>query len=562
MGLFVIQLSAQESQLAVIEDIYPEEINFAGFRLNSEQKVSIDAAVLSSRWNYRDYSFSYAWILDAATRRVVWQIDDAEMHERNRPITIFNDELSLPAGVYEVYYSSYPYYVDYNHGDGFFSGLFGLLFDHDELERYFEDDFEELYIRVSGSGESLSKDEILDRQKQLQEDALLSLVALRDDEDFDQYFEVTEPVNLEIYALGEARRDGNYDFGWIVNTKTREKTWLLDYRKSKHAGGSLKNRVVNSTIDFEPGTYQLLFVTDDSHSFRQWNAPPPFDPNFWGVTLGFANPEDASKVRLLDEAPQKNAIIEFNRIRDDEYISEGFTLKKPLDLHVYALGEGRDDEMFDYGWIVNAKTRETVWKMKYHLTEHAGGASKNRLFDEIVHFEPGNYIAYYVTDDSHSYHSWNDGAPINSKKWGMTITVADESFRDGDVVAYVEEEDESVLVKLTRIGDHDRRRAKFTLTEEQNVQIYSIGEGTRGDMYDYAWIEEANTGRIVWEMTYHKTERAGGARKNRLFNDVIELPAGEYYVIYETDDSHSFGDWNASPPDDPINYGITITKSD
>jgi hypothetical protein len=320
--------------------------------------------------------------------------------------------------------------------------------------------------------------------------------------------------------------------------------------------------MVNKTIDFEPGTYQLLFVTDDSHSFREWNAPPPFDPNFWGVTLGLTNPSDRSKVQLLNEAPEQKTIIEFTRIRDEEYISEGFTLKKPLNLHVYALGEGRDDDMFDYGWIVNAKTHEKIWKMDYDLTVHAGGASKNRLYDEIINFEPGNYIAYYVTDDSHSYHSWNDSAPINSKMWGMTIAVADDSYRDGDVVAYVEEEDESVLVKLTRVGDHDRRRGKFVLTDDQDVHVYSIGEGTRGEMYDYAWIEDAKTGRVVWEMTYHKTERAGGARKNRLFNDVVELPAGEYYVIYETDDSHSFGDWNATPPHDPINYGITITKSD
>jgi len=78
-------------------------------------------------------------------------------------------------------------------------------------------------------------------------------------------------------------------------------------------------------------------------------------------------------------------------------------------------------------------------------------------------------------------------------------------------------------------------------------------------MYDYAWIENANTGKVIWEMTYRKTSRAGGAQKNRIFNDQILLPKGEYYVIYETDDSHSFDDWNASPPEDPGNWGITIT---
>ena len=46
--------------------------------------------------------------------------------------------------------------------------------------------------------------------------------------------------------------------------------------------------------------------------------------------------------------------------------------------------------------------------------------------------------------------------------------------------------------------------------------------------------------------------------ENRLFNDVITLRAGEYRVYYETDGSHSYRDWNSSPPDDVEKYGITI----
>ena len=64
-------------------------------------------------------------------------------------------------------------------------------------------------------------------------------------------------------------------------------------------------------------------------------------------------------------------------------------------------------------------------------------------------------------------------------------------------------------------------------------------------MVDYGWIEDAKSGRRVWEMTYRMTEHAGGAKKNRRFDGVIRLPAGEYVLRYETDGSHSFGDWNA-----------------
>jgi len=51
-----------------------------------------------------------------------------------------------------------------------------------------------------------------------------------------------------------------------------------------------------------------------------------------------------------------------------------------------------------------------------------------------------------------------------------------------------------------------------------------------------------------------------GAAKNRRFEGTIKLPAGEYVLRYETDDSHAFGSWNAAPPDEPELYGITLYR--
>jgi hypothetical protein len=38
------------------------------------------------------------------------------------------------------------------------------------------------------------------------------------------------------------------------------------------------------------------------------------------------------------------------------------------------------------------------------------------------------------------------------------------------------------------------------------------------------------------------------------------LPAGEYILRFESDDSHSYGDWNADPPDDPEAWGVTVSR--
>ena len=77
--------------------------------------------------------------------------------------------------------------------------------------------------------------------------------------------------------------------------------------------------------------------------------------------------------------------------------------------------------MYDYGWIEDFNTGETVWEMKYDDTRRAGGDSKNRLFDGVIRLKAGDYIAHYRTDDSHAYKTWNSSPPRDRKNWGLTI---------------------------------------------------------------------------------------------------------------------------------------------
>ena len=76
-------------------------------------------------------------------------------------------------------------------------------------------------------------------------------------------------------------------------------------------------------------------------------------------------------------------------------------------------------------------------------------------------------------------------------------------------------------------------------------------------MFDYGWIEDAATGKPVWQMKESDTRHAGGAGKNRLVDAVVTLPAGRYRLRYKSDDSHSFDNWNALPPE--INFwGVAV----
>jgi CubicO group peptidase (beta-lactamase class C family) len=116
------------------------------------------------------------------------------------------------------------------------------------------------------------------------------------------------------------------------------------------------------------------------------------------------------------------------------------------------------------------------------------------------------------------------------------------------------------VAQITRVADEEDKTAEFTLPSEGSVRVFAVGEGTGGQMYDWGWIEDAATGKPVWEMKEPQTAHAGGAGKNRLVDAVVTLPAGKYRLRYKSDDSHSFDNWNAMPPD--INFwGIAVYAS-
>jgi hypothetical protein len=569
---FVLSLFAQETVLVKIDDIYPRDLVVEGFRLPQKTKIEINATGLHQESGKRKYILGTCWILSTENRQVIWQFPPNSYHGgRSKPETR-KEEIELPAGSYEVYYSSYPYLnVRYDWDDryrhkehGFFGNLFEWLFgDHRGWDNYRFDraDLRDFQIIVKGNGQSLTREQVFDNLEKIQEKAFINLQGTWDDEYLYQGFQVNKPVSLHIYAIGELRDDGQYDFGWIINTESRDRVWEMKYENTAAAGGSRKNRQIDEKINLEPGKYAVYYVTDDSHSPRAWNTAPPQDPYFWGITLTVDGDLDAIAEMDYDPLNKQREIVSIIRMRDDQYESAGFTLKKPMPVQIYAIGEGRRKEMFDYGWIIDATTREKVWQMNYRNTTQAGGAEKNRLFDGLVELPAGSYIVSFVTDGSHSFRHWNASPPMNPEYWGITVLIPSGEETENIVTGYEEAEDPNRLVGITRVRNHEYIQEGFVLDEDTDVRIYALGEGIRGEMYDYAWIEDVETGRVVWEMTYRMTDHAGGARKNRYYNDVISLKKGNYRVVYESDDSHSFNSWNDSPPFDPANWGIIVTKA-
>lgn len=582
------QSQQDKTYFITLKDFTQEEVKGIGFTLSKDLHVHIEAIggggkhmwkeILGSRHRSNDM-YAGGWIINADTREVVWEMsmENTSGPEDQRSA---DEDIMLKKGSYEVYFAV--------HGYASSSGMnfYSINIDRraqkpherkfiDKFMEWFSDDYKDMYTEcmekakdVWGIHLSVSKAEenfisTFNAPKKPVH-LIVSLTGVGDGAYVRKLLTVHRDVTVQMYALGEGRgKHEVFDYGWITDSGTRERVWEMTYSNTTYAGGSSKNILYNGDVRLTKGTYELNFVTDDSHSREDWNAKPPYDPFNYGITLIAKNGSDRSAITVSDFSEEKkHIIVQLTRARDNDFLQAGFSLKEETQLHIYALGEGHvgGDELADYGWIMNAKTRERVWEMRMRNTVHAGGASKNRLADEFITLPKGDYLVYYQTDDSHAYNEWNDDKPYDAESYGITIYGVGEHFSPKNVVPYSDTDAQNVLVQLIRVRDDKHVRQRFMLDKTSKVRIYAIGEGVGNSMADYGWIENVKTGEIVWEMTYRTTTHAGGAKKNRLYDRYIVLEKGEYEVHYQTDDSHAFNDWNDDPPYDRTHWGITIYR--
>ena len=553
-----------------ISELGGEQIAMAGFKLNSKKPVQIKALgagadrMVQRIKNFQQDEhqlFVYAWILDAKTREMVWRmtIDNTEKVRWTKWNRQFDGEVELEKGQYELYFSAVePDHFSFEEGFLSFDKIIKKIF---RDEDWWQDQSSTWNITLDGVDEVYNAAEIIRMQDEFKQSSVVDLTLIGDDENVSQGFSLSKPAIFEVYALGEGFKGKMYDWGWIINADTREKVWAMTDEEAQSGGGAVKNRVIRETIQLDDGNYLVYFKSDDSHSARRWNANPPYDPRFWGISLRLTDGKQDLSVATEYKEKAQEPIVSIIRVGDYAYKEESIEVKKRSKIRIYALGEGRSGDMFDYGWISDVGTGRIIWRMRYGDTKHAGGSSKNRLYDDVIILEPGRYTVHYQTDDSHSYEGWNARKPQNAHMWGITLyPVNGES--DIEAMKQSRMDEEKIIAELTGIRDHEHVRKQFYIDKPTRIRIKCLGEGDREEMYDYGWIEDINTRKTVWKMTYRSTEYGGGARKNRLVNTVITLQPGTYLVHYRTDDSHSFNNWNARPPYDPQSWGITLYQID
>jgi hypothetical protein len=120
-----------------------------------------------------------------------------------------------------------------------------------------------------------------------------------------------------------------------------------------------------------------------------------------------------------------------------------------------------------------------------------------------------------------------------------------------------------LLIRIPTVADSVHAELRTLRIEKAfPVRIFALGEARGGEMVDFAWIENIDTGERIWEMTYENSTYAGGDRRNRKADVEMTMPSGGYAVHYRTNESHAFGAWVGEPPEHEGLYGIIIFMVD
>jgi len=125
-------------------------------------------------------------------------------------------------------------------------------------------------------------------------------------------FQIVKPRNYLVVSCGEGNSNSEdlFDYGWISDVNGKEIWSGKKYNANFHLGGGIKNRMKIDMLYLTPGNYSLNYKSDDSHSFKSWNADQPTYLDLWGIHLfEIKNEMEAKQIQYyLTEASQQMLI--------------------------------------------------------------------------------------------------------------------------------------------------------------------------------------------------------------------------------------------------------------
>jgi hypothetical protein len=554
--------------LIVFADLRTERLRHEAFTLDVPASFFVEAVGSFETTAPAGPLAAYGWILSRDTREIAWRMDPTRIERDNGTLARVRDSLRLPAGVYDVFFTTYGSTPESRRGASFLG-----------LKHHWTNDEDDWQMTLTPAEAAVEARVITgEKTENLAPDGpglvWTAAPANRRNHTASFLFQTTDTLTLNLYAVGEICDEGRRpcDYGRLENAASGERIWEMRRDNTRPAGGWSANRRFRGDVTLAPGVYRASFETDGRHHYDHWRANPPYDPAAWGLTLHTANP---AAVTAFDPWRMRRPLILLTEVPNDALRTAQFVVTRPLRLIVYALGEISDSgSPYDYAWIEDNVSGRRIWEMTRDASQYAGsGESSNRVEIAFLKLDPGTYTLAYQTDGSHAFGDWRNGEPPHSERWGVTLfpfspRIDTTAFRLLEPAEAAEAPSTpplgtgELLFQKTRLGNDVHLKFPFELDKPTRLHIYALGEISASGSYDYGWIERADTGETVWKMTLPDTEHAGGDERNRRFDGVITLPPGSYILFFKTDFSHAYGDFDGGAPDTPEDWGITIERLD
>jgi len=310
--------------------------------------------------------------------------------------------------------------------------------------------------------------------------------------------------------------------------------------KTKHYVIDYDNIYSQSMDDY--GNLWIASGNSGLVKFDTKNKTKQFIPTFGTRTY------DLRLLAFIDTLNTKsNPIAKITEVGDYQDLKKEFKLDKQTEVMIVSAGEGQNNVlMFDYGWLLDAKS-DTLWSQTdYKESFYLGGLAKNRITVGIITLNKGNYTLRYKSDDSHSYGKWNAAPPIDSTLWGIQVfdlsnsnvsyyknlitTSQKKPFINNLFISNVEYQDDGTVLIGTSTGlsEYDIRKNSFRYLQENTKTVFTPNLKQINDLF-------VDKKKVIWIGTN------GGLikydRQSKQFNILYDkdgLPSN-YVVAIEED---------------------------
>ena len=118
------------------------------------------------------------------------------------------------------------------------------------------------------------------------------------------------------------------------------------------------------------------------------------------------------------------------------------------------------------------------------------------------------------------------------------------------------------IASILKAGEKELLENEFEVSDSIKILIIGVGEGQTNleNMYDFGWLEDADK-NIIWGMQKFWTSfHFQGGFKNRIMVQTLQLKKGIYKLKYQSDEGHSYGNFNVLAPKDSALWGIQIIR--